>query len=253
MRERVDLGKARLGALLNIRPGQEFRVSPPSAMDVPSNLSLSVDEISQQALLNRPELREEDYRKRVNQLDVKKAILKMFPQLTFTTGGYRNENEFLVNNDWTEIGADLSWDLLGILNARAERRFHLASIDVADARRVALSLAVMTQVYLGVSRYSRYASASELYEIRARLSRNDGSLGSRASGIEALDSRAAALAAEMRRNLAFAETQAAFARVINSAGVDPVPATVESHGLGELSDAFNKRWSDIVKGALLDY
>jgi len=81
MRERVDLGKARLGALLNIRPGQDFRVSPPSTMDVPSNLSLSVDEISQQALLNRPELREEDYRKRVTQLDVKKAILKMFPQL----------------------------------------------------------------------------------------------------------------------------------------------------------------------------
>lgn len=257
MRERVDLGKARLGALLNIRPGQDFRVSPPSSMDVPTNLSLSVDEISQQALLNRPELREEDYRKRVTQLDVKKAVLKMFPQLTFSTGGYRNENEFLVNNDWTEIGADLSWDLLGILNARAERRFHLAAVDVADARRVALSLAVMTQVYLGVSRYelarSRYASASELYEIRARLSRNDGSLGSRVSGIEELDSRAAALAAEMRRNLAFAETQAAFARVINSAGVDPVPATVESHDMQELSDAFNQRWSDIVRGALLDY
>jgi len=168
----------------------------------------------------------------------------MFPQLTFTTGYYRNENEFLVNNDWTEVGADLSWDLLGILNANAERRYQKAAIDVDDARRVALSLAVITQVYLGVSRYelarARYASASELYDIRARLSRNDRSSGSRVSGIEQLNSRASALAAEMRRNLAFAETQASFARVINSAGIDPVPATV-------------KRWSDIVKGALLDY
>jgi len=257
MRERVDLGKARLGALLNIRPGTDFRVSPPSTMDVPARLSEGVDEIGQRALLNRPELREEDYRKRVTQLDVKKAILKMFPQLTFTTGYYRNENEFLVNNDFTEIGADLSWDLLGILNANAERRFHKAGIDVADARRVALSLAVITQVYLGVSRYelarSRYASASELYNIRTRLSRNDRSSGSRVSGIEELDSRAAALAAEMRRNLAFSETQAAFARVINSAGIDPIPANVESDDLKVLSDAFNQRWTDIVKGALLDY
>ena len=257
MRERIDLGKARLGALLNIRPGEEFRVSPPSTMDVPTNLSLSVDEISQQALLNRPELREEDYRKRVTQIEVKKAVLKMFPQLTFSTGGYRNENEFLVNNDWTEIGADLSWDLLGILNANAERRFQRAAVEVADARRIALSLAVMTQVYLSTSRYelarSRYASANELYEIRSRLSRNDSSRGSRVSGIEELDSRAAALAAEMRRNLAFAETQAAFARVINSAGIDPVPNTVETHDLKGLSDAFNQRWTDIVKGALLDY
>ena len=257
MRERVDLGKARLGALLNIRPGTDFRVSPPSTLDIPSDLSKSVDEISQQALLNRPELREEDYRKRVTQLEVKKAILKMFPQLTFSTGYYRNENEFLVNNDWTQVGADLSWDLLGILNANAEKRFQQASVDVADARRVALSLAVMTQVYLGVSRYqlarTRYASASELYQIRARLARNSRTGGSRASGIEELDSRAAALAAEMRRNLAFAETQAAFARVINSAGIDPIPTEVETHDLPGLSNAFNQRWVDIVKGALLDY
>ena len=257
MRDRVDLGRARLGALLNIPPGTSFRVAPPTAMDVPARLSEAVDEISQQALLNRPELREEDYRKRVTQIEVKKALLKMFPQLTFSTGGYRNENEFLVNNDWTEIGADLSWDLLGILNASAERRFQKASVNVADARRVALSLAVITQVYLGVSRYelarSRYASASELYDIRSQLARNDRSSGSRASGIEELDSRAAELAAEMRRNLAFAETQAAFARVINSVGIDPVPNTVTTHDLAGLSDAFNKRWTDIVKGALLDY
>jgi len=139
----------------------------------------------------------------------------------------------------------------------AERRFQKASVNVADARRVALSLAVITQVYLGVSRYelarSRYASASELYDIRSQLARNDRSRGSRASGIEELDSRAAELAAEMRRNLAFAETQAAFARVINSVGIDPVPNTVTTHDLVGLSDAFNKRWTDIVKGALLDY
>ena len=257
MRERVDLGKARLGALLNIRPGVDYQVSPPTAMDVPTALSDDVDAISQKALLNRPELREEDYRKRVTQLEVKKTILKMFPQLTFSTGYYRNENQFLINDDWTEIGADLSWDLLGILNANAERRFQKASVDVDDARRVALSLAVITQVYLGVSRYelarSRYASASELYDIRSRLARNDRSRGSRASGIEEIDSRAAALAAEMRRNLAFAETQAAFARVINSAGIDPIPSEVESHDLQSLSDSFNQRWSAIVRSSLLDY
>jgi len=40
---------------------------------------------------------------------------------------------------------------------------------------------------------------------------------------------------------------------MNSAGIDPVPASVESDDLESLSTAFNKRWSDIVKGALLDY
>ena len=57
----------------------------------------------------------------------------------------------------------------------------------------------------------------------------------------------------MRRSLAFAETQASFARVINSAGIDPIPEEVESHDLKVLSDAFNQRWSQMVKGALIDY
>ena len=52
MREQVNLGKARLGALLNIKPGTEYQVSPPSAMDVPGGLSQGVDELAQKALLN---------------------------------------------------------------------------------------------------------------------------------------------------------------------------------------------------------
>jgi len=257
MRERVNLGKARLAALLNIKPGTDYQVSPPSTMDVPSGLSQSVDELAQKALLNRPELREEDYRKRITQTDAKKAFLKIFPNLNFTAGYYRDENEFLVNRDWEDVGVDLSWNLLGILGANAEKKFHEAAVDVADARRVALSLAVMTQVYLSVSRYemarARYSASSDLYEIRSRLARNDSNRGSRASVIDALDSRASALASEMRRALAFAETQASFARVINSSGIDPVPDEVQSHDLQALSDAFNQRWSQMVKGALLDY
>ena len=257
MRERVNLGKARLAALLNIKPGTEYSVSPPSTMDVPSGLTQSVEELSQKALLNRPELREEDYRKRITQIDAKKAFLKLFPNLNFTAGYYRDENRFLVNRDWEEVGVDLSWNLLGILNASAEKRFHEAAVDVADARRVALSMAVMTQVYLSVSRYemarARYSSSSELYEIRSQMARNNSNRGSRASGMDELDSRASALASEMRRALAFAETQAAFARVINSAGIDPVPSEVEDQSLQGLSNAFNKRWSEMVKGALLDY
>jgi len=257
MREQVALSRTRLAALLNIKPGTEYQVSPPSTMDVPGGLRKGVDELAQQALLNRPELREEDYRKRITQVDAKKAFLKLFPNLNFTAGYYRDENEFLVNRDWEDVGVDLSWNLLGIMGAKAEKRFHEASVDVADARRVALSLAVMTQVYLSVSRYemarARYASSSDLYEIRSHLARNDSNGGSRSSAIEALDSRASALASEMRRSLAFAETQASFARVINSAGIDPIPEEVESHDLKVLSDAFNQRWSQMVKGALIDY
>ena len=257
MRERINLGKIRLAALINVSPGTDFQVSPPVALDIPARLADSVAELSQKAILNRPELREEDYRLRVTELDAKKAMLKIFPNLNLSAGYYRDENSFLVNRDWEEAGLDLSWNLLGIFNAVAEKKFHEAAADVADARRVALSMAVMTQVYLAVSRYelarSRFSTVSDLYQINAQLARNNTAKGSRASGMQELDGRATALATELRRNLAFAETQAAFARVLNSAGIDPVPDSVESLEISSLKDAFDGRWSELIKGNLQNY
>ena len=255
MRERINLGKIRLASLINLSPGTNYQIAPPVALDIPEQLASSVQELSSEALLNRPELREEDYRKRITELDAKKAMLKIFPNLNLSAGYYRDENSFLVNRDWQGAGWDLSWNLLGVFNALSEKKFHQAAADVADARRIALSLAVMTQVYLSVSRYelarSRFATTSELYQINARLAKNTAARGSRASGMDELESRARALATELRRNLAFAETQAAFARVLNSTGIDPVPAEVESYDISVMKDAFDQRWAQLMKGALL--
>ncbi len=256
-RERISLSKTRLAALINISPGESYKVAAPVSLEVPADLAQDTEQLTSIALLKRPELREEDYRKRISQTEVKKTFLKFFPNLNLTAGYYRDENEFLVNNSFNNVGWDISWNLLSLFQVGAEKKFNRAQVDLADARRLALSMAVMTQVYLSVSRYqlarSRYAAASELYEVRNSMARNSTVKGSRTSGMEELNARSSSIASELRRNLAFAETQAAFARIVNSVGIDPVPQLLESTDLRTLSVAFNKRWAEMTKGILVSY
>lgn len=257
IRERIDLSRVRLAALINVAPGSEYELSAPTVLDSPAEIAQSYDQLTNIALLNRPELREEDYRKRISQLDVKKAFLRYYPNLNIFASLNRDQNDFLVNNSFNTIGWGITWDLLGILQARSEKRFREAQVDVADARRLALSMAVTTQVYLSAIRYElaleRYKAASELFEIRKNLEKNSSIRGARVSGLDTLNARSAAIASELRRSLAFSETQTAFARVVNSIGVDPVPDAVGSHDLKALSAEFDKRWASMTKGVLSDF
>ena len=257
IRERIDLSKVRLAALINVAPGSEYQLAAPTVLDAPAQISQDYSELTRIALLNRPELREEDYRKRISEFDVKKALLRYYPNLNLFAGANYDDNEFLVNNSYTVAGWGITWDLLGIFQANSERKFREAQIDVADARRLALSMAVTTQVYLSGIRYQlavdRYKAASELFEVRKNLERNSSISGARVSGLDTLNARSASIASELRRSLAFAETQTAFARVINSIGIDPVPDTVSSLELSTLSSEFDKRWSQMTKGVLSDF
>lgn len=256
MRERINLSKTRLGALMNVKPGVDFQVAVPPTLDIPQTIQQGTSQLLQLALSNRPELREEDYKKRISELDVKKTFLKIFPDLNFTTGHYRDENTFLVNNSWKNVGRNISWDLFGALNSVSENNLNKAKVQLADVRRQALSMAVMTQVYLSISRYelarSRYSAATELYEVRSSLAKNSEATGSRESGTRVLEARSAAIASELRRSLAFSSTQTAFARVVNSIGIDSVPMTVDSYNLKSLTAEFDKRWNSITSGSLVD-
>lgn len=256
MRERINLSKTRLGALMNIKPGVDFKVSVPPTLGVPETIQQGTSELIQLALSSRPELREEDYKKRISEVDVKKTFLKVFPNLNFTTGYYRDENTFLVNNSWKNVGRNISWDLFGALNAASENKLNKAKVQLADVRRQALSMAVMTQVYLSISRYelarARYSAATDLYQVRSSLARNSTATGSRESGTSVLEAKSAAIASELRRSLAFSATQTAFARVVNSVGIDSVPVTVGSYDLKSLSAEFDNRWNAITSGSILN-
>lgn len=256
MRERMALATTRLATLMNLRPGTDYTLEVPTEPMVPPPSTLSIDEMERIALADRPELREEDYRLRISQLDVRKAILRMFPGIEINAGAHYDSNKFLFNDDWSDVGLTISWNLFNVLGGRAAKRFHEEEVELADVRRLALSMAVMTQVRLGVQRYElareRYRVAAELATVNKELLAVTNTGTQTQTKFDVIRAQAAALAATVREHLSYAETQNAMARVLNSLGADPLPDEVPSHRIADLAKAIQAYWTGLVSRHFAD-
>lgn len=253
MQERMALAKIRLAALVNIPPDANYTLANPGSNLEPRTITRSFVALSDNALAMRPELREEDYRKRISQREVKKSILRLFPSIDLGTGYHADKNKFLINEDWSDVSLNISWNILGLFGVNAEKKFREAQVDLADARRLALTMAVMTQVKLSTRRYEmallRYQSSQQLTEVT-----NDYAEVISSSNIETeldkIKSQSDALVSQLRTNYAYAEAQSAFARVVNSVGLDLIPDSFSSDKAAEMGVEMENHWAEI-KGGLM--
>ena len=219
-------------------------------MTEPKSLTSPIGELETKALLNRPELREEDYQLRVTQLEVRKAMLRMFPGIELDLGAHYDSNKFLFNSNWANVGLRLTWNIFNFFTGGAEKKFQEARVELADARRAALAMAVMTQVRLAAQRYElarrRFRSANDLATVDNSLLRIAEADGQTQTKLDVIRTRTLALESRMRKDIVYGEMQSALARVFNSIGVDPLPSEVESYELESLSDTIENHWQHLL-------
>lgn len=250
MQERMGLAKIRLAALINVHPNADFTLEDPSGDLEPMDVTRRYETLADNALVMRPELREEDYRLRISQREVKKAALRFFPQLTIGGGYHWDENPFLINDNWDDYTIDFSWNILGLFGAAAEKRYREAQVDLAHARRLALSMAVMTQVRLALKRYElslqRYRASQELTAVNVEYAEVIGA-SSRETALDKIKANTDALVSQLRTNYAYAETQSAFARILNSIGIDIMPEEFAAADSASMGEEFEVHWNKLRK------
>ncbi len=248
MQERMGLAKIRLAALINISPDSDYALKSPGANLEPKAMTRDFSSLADNALSLRPEVIEEDYRKRISQREVKKSMLRMFPTVEIGAGYHSDQNEFLINDDWNDVSLNVSWNILGLLGVNAEKKFREAQVDLADARRLALSMAVMTQVRLSMSRYElallRYQASQQLSEATDDLA-GIITASDNESELDKIKSRSDALVSTLRTNFAYAEAQSAFARIVNSVGIDLVPEEFQSDNVNGMGSEIESHWASI--------
>jgi len=230
-RRDLATAKTELAALMNLKPGTPYSVIDP-ALDEPlpaADRFGTLDTLEEQALLNRPELMEEHYQSRISTLEVKKAMLEMLPGLEFNLGSRYNSNNLLWENSWNEAGVNISWNLFNILKGPANKQVAETQVKLDDARRLALSMAVITQVHLAHQRYqialSDFAVTKDLVAVEKRIQKlmEDQQKAAVENELEVIRSMASTLVAEMQQDLGYAEVQNSIGRILNSVGVDPLP------------------------------
>lgn len=218
--------KAELAALINLPPGSDFRLVTDS-MVIPV-IDMPVEQMEDLALANNPDLREQDYQSRIVADETRKEILKLLPGITFSTSRQYDSNSFLVDNRWNEVGAKVTWNLLNLFSAPDRIDYTETAEQVADAKRLALRMAVLAQVHVVSNQFAsaakQYQRAEKLWIIETRLAANSAnqSQGGAQSEIDKVTQDTSTIAAELRRFQTYAQLQAAFGKVQSTIGNDPM-------------------------------
>lgn len=227
--------RSEFAELVGLRPGENYRVTPPapSAYQLP-DLVTRVDELEALALERRPELGEERYRRRVTQLEGRKQLLALLPNQNLNLGANYDSNRFLINNSWADAGYLLSFNLLKLLSYPALKRSQEAALQLDDARRLAVTMAVMAQTRIAVNRYQllkhelgvwNEALADDRALMRAMRATQEAGLETE---LESIRAGARLALTEINRDIVHANLEHAMGRIMNSVGYDVVAADTQA-------------------------
>ena len=149
----------------------------------------------------------------------------------------------------------LSWNVLKLTQYPSLNRAQENQNKTDDMRRMALSMAVLTQVRVGIQRYDLSLAELEFNEESLRVDQRLLNYAKSAehskfdSELEVIRSEARALLAEYQRYASYSNAQAAWGRVYNSVGLDVLPATIENHDVKTLAMAIGntmQQWQQVV-------
>jgi hypothetical protein len=247
-RQDLELAKAELASLMNLRPGEEF-VLADEAEDVLPPLPANINALEDLALNQRPELREEDYRKRISANDAQRAIVSLLPGIEFNMNLQRDSNSLLYNKSWIDTGFRLSANLFKLASIPTVKRSQEAQRQLDDTRRMAQAMAVLTQVRVASLRYGlakdELGTTIDSANVDQRLANYaKASATSRVdSELEVIRTEARALLSNYQRHIAYSNAQAAWGRLFNSVGYDIAPAQPGA-SVAQLADVIKRSISD---------
>jgi len=255
-RREMNLARTELAALMNLTPGEKFTIADttlPEPLPTPTDL----EKLEITALELRPELREEDYKNRISQDEAKRLLVSVMPGIELDAGFQYDSNKYLYNQNWLEYGARASWNLTKLLSIGKLTDMSDMQDEVNKVRRAALTMAVITQVRIGLQRYD---IALFDYDLSTRASKVDDKLLTHSQSgakvgfeneLEVIRANTRAILSEIMKYTAYANVQAAYARLLNSLGMDLLPPVTELKDISSVAEYMNQNlasWDMTIKG-----
>lgn len=250
-RRALSLAKTELAALINLPLNTDYTLAPDTGYTVPE-FKGDFAKLEQQALANRPELREQDYQARISAAETRKAMLRMLPGLEFSAGGHYDSNSFLTNQSWADYGVKVTWNLFNVLSAPTAIKVAEAGEDVAAARRQAMSMAVLAQLYVANANYNE---AVRQFHTNEELATLDGQIADQLRNryktqnigeLELIQGELNNLQTQLKRDLSYADLRNAYAQLYVSSGADPLPDKLPDDKLQTIATALQNseaNWS----------
>ena len=251
-RQELAQAQVELAALMNVPPGTKYTLADGHSGDfVAPELTTSIAALEETTLENRPELREETYKKRIGKLEWKKQVLGLLPNFGIESALNYDSNRYLLNNEWGSAGLNLSFGLLKLFSLPAMQRNQQAQEQVDDTRALAVTAAILAQTRLAAVRYTLLAHEYGVWDEAAkddhrivRYLESSKQVGLETE-LELVRARARALVSTVQRDFVHANLEASIGRLYNSIGLDALPDSMASTDAGSLAQTLDRqigRW-----------
>lgn len=245
----LKIARSQLAALMNVAPTTPFRLAPTVNAPTALNLGYGESDLVRVALEHRPELREVQYRQRINAAEAQAALLKLLPGVNLVIGANADSNDLLYNQNWVAWGARASWNLMRLFQYPQQKRVLAAEDELLNQRALALTMAIMTQVYVSRARHAQavkeFNTATEYRRVQRRLldQMRSSAAVEQISEQTLIREEMNTVIAEVKYDLAFAAVQNARANVYASLGLDTFPVdTINRSAVAELASALRSTW-----------
>lgn len=241
--ENVDreLSNARieLANHIGLLPGTPFQLSVPVNVD-PKQLKMSAEHMEEIALTNNADLREQFYNVRVAAAETRKAMLRMLPGISFDYGNKYDDDKYLINSRWNEAAIRVGFNLFNLLALPSQLRAGETGVKVAESRRMALQMSVLTQVHLARFQYQdallQFKRSDAIYEVDnqlAKLALNQEQ-SQMASRLDRIAANVTAILSSMRRYHAIAKVNEASSKIQATLGLEPQIPSLDDTSLEDL-------------------
>jgi outer membrane protein TolC len=216
--------KIELKSLMGLLPNEKFTLVE---TDLPlSELNMKLDDMEAYALVNRSELMENRYEERISIAETKAGIRSLLPGLNFNASWTSSSNDYLMNKTNFEYGSSIGANLFNVFRAPIIREINERNTQIIKEQRLALSMAVLSQVHISNIEYQmaleEYETAERYYDVSRKITeqvRNAQKIA-RFGELELIREEASLLVAELRKDIAYSRVQFSIAQIYTSVGID---------------------------------
>jgi outer membrane protein TolC len=237
-----------LAQLINAPTGQRIvlaELGPESNATKP--LDIAVPALEEVTLANNADLREAHYNSRIARDEVKRTMSRLFPNVNVNWALRYDSDSYLVNKDWQEAGVQLSFNLFNLISGPSQMRLAEAGVALADQRRVAMQVAVVTQMHLARLALDnarlQFIRADSIYQVDQRLaelmqSRQEARTQSQ---LDAVSNATTAILSLLRRYQALAQVETAENRLVATLGLEPQIGSTDALSVQELTEQLKRQ------------
>jgi outer membrane protein TolC len=245
LRDEISHAKIELATLINLPPDHPITLAPPpaeSALATPE-LAETLGALEHKALLDRPELREEDYKARISTDETRKSMLRLLPGIELDADLNYDSDNHLWNTMWADAGTKLTWNLMNLVSGRSTIALNHTKEDLGKLRRLALNMTVLAQVNVAWTRVhlaeEQYKAAADLNAVDERIVAQirTGTPPGPGKQRDLLHREANRVISQTLRDAGFTELQNAAAALRLSTGADPLPDDLDTDDLTALTEA----------------